>query len=925
MKKLIAVVAIALLLGGGAAGVWWKYFHHVDRFAAARELMAKGDLKAAQIELRNVVRDDPSNAEAHFRLGLLQMRTGDPVAAERELTQARNTGFDPRAVLPLLAQSYMAQGKFAELLKDFPTKSLPPDTLPAILVTRGLAQMQLKQDDDAAASFAEAEKLAPQSIDPVLSSARLLIGRHSYAAAEQKVDRALTLNAKSPEALLLKGQLLNLNGKRADALQALDVVLDIAPNMIAARLERANILVATNEDAKAKIDVETALKLEPRSAGAIYLQAVLAARGKDFTAADQALTRIQSLLPRFPRGYYFQAVVKFNLGQAEQASDAASKYVAANPLDLDGVKLLARIDLAMQRPLDAEQTLNKAVAAGQADADTLDLLGRAYSQGGKQAQALQAFERAAELAPNDAGILTRLASARLGTGDAGGAARDLEHSLQLAPGAKAAGEALVVASLAAGEIERADAALKRLDKAKTDPETIGILTGLVRMGQLDFPGARTAFEGVLKERPNSIPARLNLAKIAVLQNKPAEAEQALREVLKQNPANEQALSGLLSILIGDGRLNSAVAVVEAARAAAPANNNLTVALSDLYLRQREPNKALELLDKAQKGQLPSPLLLAALVRAQTAAGKADDAEVSLRKMLAVEPRSIQARRALADLLVTGKKAPEARQVLREGLTIMPGNRLLLQGLIGVELRDGGTDAALKLVDELTLNRTNTPGILGLRGDVYMTAQRFDEAAQAYGEELKQTPEVSLAVRQSAALEAAHHPEESLKVLTSWIATHPDDMQVQLLLATNEIGARQNAEAIKRLELVLAKQPNNVIALNNLAWLYQEAGDKRARIMAQKAYLLAPSPQISDTLGWVLTAEGDANTALPLLREAARAMPNNMAIQYHLGVALKQTGQKDEAISVLRPIVLGPQQFDDKAEAKRVLDSLTNGG
>lgn len=925
MKKLIAIVVIALLLGGGAAGAWWKYSHNSDRFATARDLMAKGDLKAAQIELRNVVRDDPSNAEAHFRLGLLHMRTGDPVAAERELTQARNTGFDPRAVLPLLAQSYMAQGKFTELLKDFPVKSLPPDTAPAILVLRGLAQMQLKQDDAAAASFDEAEKLAPQSIDPLLASARLLIAKNSYAVAEAKVDRALTLNAKSPDALLLKGQLLNLNGKRAEALKSLDSTLELAPNMVAARLERANILVASNEDAKAKIDVDAALKLQSRSAGAIYLQAVLAARAKDFTTADQALTRIQSLLARFPRGYYFQAVVKFNLGQAEQAAEAASKYVSRNPLDLDGVKLLARIDLAMQRPLDAEQTLGKAVAAGQADADTLDLLGRAYSLSGKRAQALQAFERAAELAPTDAGILTRLASARLGTGDAGGAARDLEHSLKLAPGKKAAGEALVVASLAAGEVDKAAIALENLDKTKTNSEVLGILTGLVRMAQLDFAGARTALEDVLKEQPNSIPARLNLAKIAVLQNKPAEAEQALNEVLKQNPANEQALSGLLSILITDGRLNKAVSVVEAARAAAPANNNLTVALSDLYLRQREPKKALELLEKAQKGQLPSPLLLAALVRAQTAAGQADGAEVSLRKVLAIDPRSIRARRTLADLLVTANKAPEAQQVLREGLTILPGNRALLQGLIAVALKTDGTDGALKLVDELTKNLANSPGIRGLRGDVYMSAKRYDEAARSYGDELKQTPDMSLAVRESAALTAAQHPEQSLKVLTDWIATHPDDMQVQLMLATSEIGARQNAEAIKRLELVLSKQPNNVVALNNLAWLYQETGDKRARDMAQKAYLLAPSPQVSDTLGWVLTAQGDAKIALPLLRQAANALPNNMAIQYHLGVALKQIGEKDEAISVLRPIVLGPQQFDDKAAAKQVLESLTNGG
>lgn len=924
MKKLIAVVAIALVLGAGAGAVWWKYFHYSDRFALARQMMDRGDMRGAQLELRNVVRDDPSNAEAHFRLGVVQMRTGDPVAAEREFRQARDNGFEPRAVVPLLAQTYMAQGKFRDLLRDFPTDRMPPEEAAPVLVMRGLAQMQLGDTDAAQASFAQAEKVAPQSPDPLLASARLLVGKHDYPGAEKLVDRALAINAKGTDALVLKAQLLNLNGNRAKALETLDSALQIAPNLVAALLERANILVATNEDAKAKVDVDRALKLEPRSAGAVYLQAVLAARAKDFTTADQALAKIQTLLSRFPRGYYFQAIVKFNLGQAEQAADAASKYVARNPLDLDGVKMLARIDLAMQRSAHAEEVLTRAAQAGQADAEMLDLLGRAYAQGGKQAQAVQAFERAAALAPDNADILTRLASARMGMGDAGGAARDLEHSLQLNPEKKAAGEALVIASLAAGEPDRADAALTRLDKTKTPPETLGILTGLVRMAQLNFPAAREAFSAVLKERPGSIPARLNLAKIAAMENKPGEAEQMLGEILKQDPANEQALSGLMAILIADGRIGRAIAVVEAARAAAPANNNLTVALSNLYVRAREPKKALDVVQAAQKGQPPSPLLLAAQIRAQTALGMKKEAEDSLRQVLAINPRDLQARRALADLLVGADNVAGAKEVLHQGLVLLPGNRSLLQGLIGAEMKFGGVDAALKLVDELAKDRANSPGILGLKGDVYMSAKRFDEAAKTYQDELAQIPDISLAVRAATALEAGGHPKESLKVLSDWAGSHPDDLLVQQMLATQEIGARQNDQAIKRLELILAKQPNNVIALNNLAWLYQEAGDKRARTLAQKAYLLAPSPQVSDTLGWVLTATGDAKTALPLLRQASMQMPDNLAIQYHLGVALKEAGQKDEAISVLRPIVLGVQDFDDKPAAKKLLDELTGG-
>jgi tetratricopeptide (TPR) repeat protein len=215
--------------------------------------------------------------------------------------------------------------------------------------------------------------------------ARVLLARRDFQGAEARVDRALSLNARSPEALVLKAQLLNLRGDRRNALSALDTAIQQSPGMLAARLERANLLVALGDDAKAKEDVTTVLRMEPRSAGGIYLQAVLAARAREFQAADAALTQIANLLPRFPRGYFFLGVVKFNLGQGEQALDAAQRFVQRNPTDLDGLKLLARIHIAGQRPAEAVQLLRKAIADGvTADAEVFDILGRAHAQEGRQ-------------------------------------------------------------------------------------------------------------------------------------------------------------------------------------------------------------------------------------------------------------------------------------------------------------------------------------------------------------------------------------------------------------------------------------------------------------------------------------------------------------------------------------------------------------
>ena len=77
-----------------------------------RHRLKKGDLKSAQIDLRNAVRNDPQNAEAHYWLGRVTFELGDPVASEREAIAARDRGFDPHQTVPLLAQALLAQNKF---------------------------------------------------------------------------------------------------------------------------------------------------------------------------------------------------------------------------------------------------------------------------------------------------------------------------------------------------------------------------------------------------------------------------------------------------------------------------------------------------------------------------------------------------------------------------------------------------------------------------------------------------------------------------------------------------------------------------------------------------------------------------------------------------------------------------------------------
>src|SRR5262245_11697753 len=54
----------------------------------AEQYVAKGNLKAAEIELRNAVRESPHDPVLHARLAQVYLQRGDAAAAEREARSA---------------------------------------------------------------------------------------------------------------------------------------------------------------------------------------------------------------------------------------------------------------------------------------------------------------------------------------------------------------------------------------------------------------------------------------------------------------------------------------------------------------------------------------------------------------------------------------------------------------------------------------------------------------------------------------------------------------------------------------------------------------------------------------------------------------------------------------------------------------------
>src|SRR5437667_1738351 len=171
-------------------GVWLSFalaaatFTAISAAAAAKEsfesvkeaeqYVAKGDLKAAEIELKNAVRQSPQDPILRARLAQVYLRLGDAAMAEREARAARERNGEEADYLPVLAEALLQQEKFADLADQIK----PGDRVPAleskVRTALGTAAVGLGDRERAEAMWRDAIQLDPSAAKPKVQLARFL-------------------------------------------------------------------------------------------------------------------------------------------------------------------------------------------------------------------------------------------------------------------------------------------------------------------------------------------------------------------------------------------------------------------------------------------------------------------------------------------------------------------------------------------------------------------------------------------------------------------------------------------------------------------------------------------------------------------------------------------------------------------------------
>jgi cellulose synthase operon protein C len=364
------------------------------------------------------------------------------------------------------------------------------------------------------------------------------------------------------------------------------------------------------------------------------------------------------------------------------------------------------------------------------------------------------------------------------------------------------------------------------------------------------------------------------------------------------------------------------AALDKAIEANPSSIRSRLALINHNVRQRDGGLAVAAAQAALNAFPNDIRLLDALGVAERVNGNPDQAVAAYKKAVQSQPENAALRLRLAQVQTGAKDYEGAVENLRKALALKPE---LTQGwgeLAKVYVLSGRPEAAIAEAKKLQKDQPNKAIGYALEGEVFVVQKKWPEAAAAFRQALSRDPAPFLAARNYLTLQGAGKSADATAFAQKWMKDHPDDATLPQLFAEQSQRSKDFPAAITGYKRVLAIDSDNLIALNNLAWLLASNKDPAALGYAEQAHALAPfSPNVLDTLGFALVRNGEAKRAVEFLRMASSLAPGQDDIRLHLAEALAASGDKAGARKEIAELMKPGKASAVRTEAEKLQATL----
>ncbi len=898
--------------------------------ATAKNYLVVKKIRPAAIELKNALLKNPKNAEARYLLGKIDLEVGDYEGAQKEFKRAQQSGWAKDQAQIGLAKALIGQRKFKRVLDDVSIRQDYPASSQAIIYAlyasaqTGLGNIKLAQQN-----LNKAQAIDHNVLQLFIARVRLLFVENKWQQAASILTNALKQHPASAELLLLQAEMAIKNANNKLARSAYTKVITLDPKKLVtaygrrARLGLVKLNLLERKFKSAQALLKPLFRQNKNDLELNYVDGLLAFQQGDLDRARQRLLRVLKVAPNHLPTQLLFGMVNFAQKDYEQAVYYLSKYVSTGPENIGARKLLGRAYMQLGQNSEAEKVLQSGLKPEKNDAELLALVGISQMQAGNLQAGLSGLEKAVNTAPKNAGLRSELAKAYITAGKTKKAIDELNTLISEGKLKEQSEILLVMAHLRAGQSEEAiNAALTILSRHNTEPPYL-TLVGNVFAATNDSAEAEKYFNKALQIDSVFVPAKMALARLAEQAGDTKKARTLYKSMVNQGKKSVRPLLALAALAEKAGKNTEMLSWLEQASQKAPRNIRPLRVLAEYYLHNKQATKADVYIHQALKVSPRDLTLLSMQARILTEQGQYNKAIPVLQNLVARAPDSVYLRSLLAEDYLKLGQVNDARHQLEISLQKQPYYIPALVLMVKMQVKAGHLQQALAFAR--TMQKVQPKYYYGyeLSGDVLMVAKKYHQAETSYQQALQYKASAERLIKLAEANTRMGDSKQAQNILVDAQKKYPDNPQVLQFLGSIYLNNGENDRAINSFEKVLAKQHDNIVALNNLAWLYSLSGDtvllKKAMIYAKKAYALKPEDAgIQDTYGWLLVQTGQAGKGLSILKQVIKVMPSVPEVQYHYAAALIKTGHKTEGKQQLIHLLKTTKAFVGRAAAEQLL-------
>ncbi|MHC4713018.1 MAG: tetratricopeptide repeat protein [Planctomycetota bacterium] len=646
----------------------------------AKMLRVEGKNNAAAALVSNTLRQNPSNAEAHYLLAMIHQDRGEVTKAIESLKSSLK--YNPSSVRArlALAEAYYHTRYFDDALREASLVAgrgeLDPRLLQrAVRITAG----SLVEHERVSDAIKEWSKLPPEirkTGDYELKLGYLYLLGKQYDEAEKSFLRAGELLASKAPAFEGLAQVMLALGRTEEALAEARKGLEMAPDGVT-RVRLLGILASAAMKAG---DEESALAALEASVEAARDNAVLMIQaGDSFLALGRREKAIETYrkaaaLPGSPVEAKRRLVLALtDAGRFDEALSLARDILRSNPGDFGALVLNSQVFIAQRKPKEAAELLEKALSLPDLDAK------------------------------------------------ASAAARYL----------------LAEANYQSGLLPTAETQLRRALAQDPTLTPARLLLAEVQLRIGSYEQAAVTARDVIAAEPENARAYGILADATRLSGNPEQAISYYRKILSMG-RNKAALIALVQVLETLGRQGEATREIEKFFQGDPSDADVAWMLAKAYEGAGEHSKAEEVLKAAieagaDRGKLDGPLAL--VYRNQ---GKFDEAEAVLKEVIGRDP-SPEVYRALAGLYGIAGKRGEAEKTFRDAIDLYPDFLPNYVDLASLLAQDSGFDKGLDILKQGVSANGEVEAFHEAVARFYISAGRQNEAEEFIKGALREKP------------------------------------------------------------------------------------------------------------------------------------------------------------------------------------------